>query len=127
MTETHDFFTPGTQLLVDHRGGKGMRDPALLEQVLTRALTDRGLPPQQVMIQPAEGRDGVTGVALLSAGHVAVQSWADQDYMSLDLLVPGEGAAKQLADDLARALLPDWTQIRAVLRNDFTPLPPAAA
>ena len=119
MTETHDFFTPGTQLLVDHRGGKGMRDPALLEQVLTRALTDRGL--------PAEGRDGVTGVALLSAGHVAVQSWADQDYMSLDLLVPGEGAAKQLADDLARALLPDWTQIRAVLRNDFTPLPPAAA
>lgn len=116
-------FTPGTQLLVDHRGGKGMRDPALLEQVMREATADQDVITAH--FAKATDRDGVSGVLLLSQGHLVVQTWADENYASFDLLIPGEGRAKQVADHIARSLLPDWTQIKAVKRNDFTPLPPA--
>lgn len=119
-------FSPGTQLLIDHRGGKGMRDPEALQHAITAALDDLGLAVLSAQLLAAPDRDGVTGAVLLSEGHVAVQTWADEDYASFDLLIPGEGVAKQVADALARRLLPDWTQIKAQKRNDFTPLPPAA-
>jgi S-adenosylmethionine decarboxylase len=118
-------FSPGTQLLVDHRGGKGMADPALLERAIREALDSEGVTVLSATLIATDDRDGVTGAALLSQGHVAVQTWADQDYASFDLLIPGDGMAKKIADHLARSLLPDWTQIKAQKRNDFTPLPPA--
>ncbi|WP_407492438.1 S-adenosylmethionine decarboxylase family protein [Pseudooceanicola sp. MF1-13] len=118
-------FSPGTQLLIDHRGGKGMNDPALLEAAIRDAVLAQDLDIVAATITKAPGRDGVTGAVILSEGIVAVHSWADQNYASFDVLAPGEGVAKKIADALARALLPDWTQIKAQKRNDFTPLPPA--
>jgi len=119
-------FSPGTQLLIDHRGGRFMHDPEGLERVIKDALSDHDISVLGAQIVVAPDRDGVTGAVLISQGHVAVQTWVDEDYASFDLLIPGDGIAKKVADTLARELLPDWTQIKAQKRNDFTPLPPAA-
>ena len=123
-TTTPDFFTPGTQLLVDHRGGRGMRDPALIEATVRQALKGTGTSILSSHFAERTDGAGLSGAVVLNGGHVAVQTWADENYASFDLFVPGDGHAKLVADRLAHALLPDWTQIKAVLRNDFTPLPP---
>ena len=61
------------------------------------------------------------GALVLAEGHIAVRTWADQNYAAFDIFVPGEGLGKLAADHLARVLLPDWTQIKASTRNSFAP------
>lgn len=117
-------FSPGTHLLIDHRGGKGLDDPALLEHALRHAAEAAGAEVLHLHAQAVPGRSGVTGVALLADGLIGVQTWADDGYAAFDVLIPGDGKGKVAADRLARDLLPDWTQIKAVKRNDFTPVKP---
>lgn len=118
-------FTPGPHLLIDHRGGLGMTDPALLETTLRAAAEAAGATALSATMHEVE--DGVSGALLLVEGHIAVRTWASQTYASFDVFIPGEGLGKKAADHLARALLPDWTQIHGHMRNDFTAPPPATS
>lgn len=120
-------FTPGPHLLIDHRGGAGLTDPARLEQAMRDAAQAAGAEVLSATLHLLPGDDGVTGAALLTDGHIAVRTWAEQGYAAFDVFIPGEGRGKKAADSLARTLLPDWTQIKAYPRNDFTPPPVAAS
>ncbi|WP_136634813.1 S-adenosylmethionine decarboxylase [Pseudooceanicola onchidii] len=112
-------FTPGPHLLIDHRGDRHLTDADALEAALRGAAEAAGAEVLSASFHAVDG--GVSGALILAEGHVAVRTWAKQDYASFDVFIPGEGRGKLAADHLARALLPDWTQIRSVTRNDFTP------
>lgn len=116
-------FTPGPHLLIDHRGGADLSDPARLETAMRGAAEAAGAVVLSGAFHAVTG--GVSGVLVLEDGHIAVRSWADKAYASFDVFIPGDGLGKIAADHLARVLLPDWTQIKAQERNNFTP-PPVA-
>ena len=118
-------FTPGPHLLIDHRGGAGLTDTTRLEDAMRAAANAAGAEVLSVTLHVLPDDAGVTGAALLTEGHIAVRTWVEQGYSSFDVFIPGDGRGKMAADSLARTLLPDWTQIKAYPRNDFTP-PPVA-
>lgn len=112
-------FTPGPHLLIDHRGGATLNDAAALEAAMRRAVDVTGTAVLSAVFHDLP--DGVSGALVLHTGHLCVRSWPDHGYAAFDVFIPGEGMGKKVADELAHALLPDWTQIRSVTRNDFTP------
>ena len=116
-----DDFTPGPHLLVDHRGDRGLTDPETLETAMRGAAEAAGAQILSAAFRLLPDDAGVSGAVLLVEGHIAVRTWADRDYASFDVFIPGDGLGKKAADHLARALLPDWTQIRALTRNSFAP------
>ncbi|EAQ04175.1 S-adenosylmethionine decarboxylase [Pseudooceanicola batsensis HTCC2597] len=118
-----DDFSPGTHLLVDHRGGAGMTDPDVLEQAMRGAAEAAEATVLSAHFHQFPDSAGVTGVLLLAESHISVHTWPEHDYAAFDIFVCGEGQGKKAADFLARALLPDWTQIRAVQRNHFSHAP----
>ncbi|MBB05956.1 adenosylmethionine decarboxylase [Pseudooceanicola sp.] len=115
-----DHFAPGTHLLIDHRGGAAMTDAAKLEEVMRGAAEAAGATVLSAHFHKFPDRAGVTGVLLLAESHISVHTWPEHNYAAFDVFVCGEGTGKAAADFLARALLPDWTQIRAIQRNHFS-------
>ena len=118
---------PGPHLLIDHRGDLSVTDPQALETAMRDAAGVAGATVLSAAVHLLPGGAGVSGALVLAEGHITVRSWAEKGYTAFDVFIPGEGLGKKAADHLARALLPDWTQIRAVTRNSFAPLPPAAS
>lgn len=116
-----DDFTPGPHLLVDHRGDRGLTDAAALEDAMRGAADTAGATVLSAAFHDLPDGAGVSGALVLAEGHIAVRTWADQDYAAFDIFVPGEGLGKLAADHLARVLLPDWAQIKASTRNSFAP------
>lgn len=116
-----DDFTPGPHLLIDHRGTNGLTDAALLEDAMRGAAEATGATVLSAAFHVLPNDEGVSGALVLAEGHIAVRTWAGQDYASFDVLIVGDGLGKKAADHLARRLLPDWTQIRAIPRNTFAP------
>lgn len=112
---------PGPHLLVDHRGGRGLTDTTAYEEAMRAAaeVADATVLSSTFHLLPED--TGITGAVLLEEGHIAVRTWPDKGYAAFDIFIPGEGRGKKAADHLARALLPDWTQIKAVTRNSFAP------
>jgi len=116
-----DDFMPGPHLLVDHRGDRGLTDPDALEAAMRGAAETVGAEVLSAAFHLLPEGEGVSGALVLAQGHITVRTWAEQGYAAFDIFIPGEGLGKKAADHLARALLPDWTQIRAITRNSFAP------
>ena len=117
-------FSPGMHLLIDHRGGSALAEAGRIETAMREAADDVGATILSASVHALP--DGVSGAVILAEGHITVRTWVEQGYASFDVFLSGDGLAKRVADALARAMMPDWTQINAVTRNDFTPRPPAA-
>ena len=118
-----DDFLPGPHLLVDHRGDRYLTDPEALEAAMRGAAEAAKAEVLSATLHLLPDGAGISGAVILTDGHIAVRSWADQSYASFDIFIPGDGRGKIAADHLARVLLPDWTQIKAITRNSFAPPP----
>lgn len=98
-----------------------MSDAAVLEGAMRGAVDAAGATVLSASFHELPDGVGVSGALVLAEGHLSVRTWADQAYAAFDIFVPGEGLGKLAADHLARVLLPDWTQIKAITRNSFAP------
>ncbi|MGI3170719.1 S-adenosylmethionine decarboxylase [Pseudooceanicola sp. C21-150M6] len=119
-----DLSVPAYLFVIDHRGGRGLADPEVLETAVREAAAAAGADILTAEFALRPDASGPAGVAWLRNGRITAQCWAELEYAQFDLIIPGEGAAQRAADQLARSLLPDWAKVTAVPLNHLSHLPP---
>ena len=106
----------GRHLLLEHWGGRGLDDAALLEAAMRRAAAAGGATVLGAHLHRFAG-GGVTGVLLLAESHVTVHTWPEHGYAALDLFLCGPADVEAAADALDAALRPERSQRRVVERG----------
>ncbi|UWQ20768.1 adenosylmethionine decarboxylase [Jannaschia sp. W003] len=106
----------GRHLLLEHWGGRGLRDAALLERSMRAAAREAGAHILGAHFHPFEG-GGVTGVLLLAESHVTVHTWPEHGYAALDLFMCGEAPVERAADVLDAMLAPERSERRTLARG----------
>ena len=106
----------GRHLLLEHWGGRGLRDAGVLERAMRAAAAAGGATVLGAHMH-AFGGGGVTGVVLLAESHVTVHTWPERGYAALDLFMCGAADVERAADALDRALLPRRTARRLIRRG----------
>ena len=106
----------GRHLLLEHWGGRALRDPAALEAAMRAAARAAGATVLSAHLHPFEG-GGVTGVLLLAESHVTVHTWPERDYAALDLFMCGAADVEAAADVLDRLLAPRVSQRHVIARG----------
>ncbi|MBM2577788.1 adenosylmethionine decarboxylase [Jannaschia sp. Os4] len=105
----------GRHLLLEHAGGRGLTDAALLERAMRAAAAAGGATVLSAHLHPFPG-GGVTGVLLLAESHVTVHTWPEHGYAAFDLFLCGAAEVERAADALDAMLAPERSVRRVVER-----------
>ena len=106
----------GRHVLLEHWGGRGLDDAALLERAMRAAARAGGATVLGAHLHPFPG-GGVTGVLLLAESHVTVHTWPERGYAALDLFLCGDTDVEAAADALDAALAPERCERRTIARG----------
>ena len=110
VTSVHliaDFLAP--QNIID--------DPEEIERILFEAAKVANNTPLKVAIHkfPVQG---VTGVILLAESHIAIHTWPEHDYISIDIFTCGKKTKPHRALEYLKATFaPRETKVREVIRG----------
>ena len=109
---------PGLHLIGDLYRCRGdarlMVDAAHLEAFCVQAVADVGLTTVGSLFHSFGVGEGVTGAVVLAESHLALHTWPEDDYVTLDVYV-----CSYSADNSAKA-----EQLFALLMQAFAPLDP---
>ena len=110
-------FRPGRHLIVEHWGGRHLRDAAAGERALRGAARAAGAVVIDARFHGFPGRGGYTGVLLLAESHATIHTWPELRYAALDLFLCGGAGAEAAATHLERAFAPERATVRTLHRG----------
>ena len=109
---------PGLHLMGDLYGCKGnaqlMTNATWLEDFCKRAVADAGLTAVGSLFHSFGSGEGVTGAVILAESHLALHTWPEDDYVTLDVYV-----CSYCSDNSAKA-----EHLFALLQEAFDPTDP---
>ena len=80
----------GNHLIIDLSGARKLDDLKHIEQTLKRCGEVAGATVQHVHLQRSTPEQGVSGVAVLSGGHLSIHTWPEAGYAALDIFMCGD-------------------------------------
>lgn len=117
--------TPGLHLIGDLYECRGdrrlMTDAAWLEDFCKRAVQASGLTIVGSLFHSFGDGDGVTGTVVLAESHLALHTWPEDNYVTLDVYVcsyrqDNSAKAEQLFDAVMQAFAPEQPHLHRVVR-----------
>lgn len=77
----------GTQVCIDLFGCKEilLNDSTFLEKLIDKAIKESGLVPVEKIKLHKFNPHGVTGYALLASSHIAIHTWPEHNYTTIDV------------------------------------------
>jgi len=98
-----------------------MLNVELLEALCRQAVADSGLTQVGSKFYQFPGA-GVTGVVLLAESHMAIHTWPEKDYLTLDVFVcnitrDNTDRARALYENVVRLFQPGRTNCQEIERN----------
>ncbi|WP_405183462.1 adenosylmethionine decarboxylase [Nocardia sp. NBC_01377] len=93
-----------------------LNDPAAILEILRAAAAAAGTTIVAEMIRRFEPQ-GVTGVVVIEESHIAVHTWPEHGYASFDFFTCGEGRPDIAAQETARRLKAQVTEVLWVSRG----------
>lgn len=116
---------PGLHLIGDlyecHGDRRLMTDAIWLEDFCKRAVQDSGLTIVGSLFHSFGDGDGVTGTVVLAESHLALHTWPEDNYVTLDVYVcsyrqDNSTKAEHLFDAVMRAFVPEQPHLHRVVR-----------
>ena len=116
---------PGLHLIGDLYGCRGdarlMVEAAHLEAFCIQAVADAGLTTVGSLFHSFGAGEGVTGAVVLAESHLALHTWPDDDYVTLDFYVCSYSAdnsakAERLFEAVMQAFAPRDPHLHRVVR-----------
>lgn len=116
---------PGLHLIGDLYGCHGdaalMIDAAKLEAFCLRAVAEAGLTSVGSLFHSFGEGDGVTGAVVLAESHLALHTWPEDDYVTLDVYVcsytnDNSAKAENLFNRVMAAFAPTEPHLHRVVR-----------
>lgn len=116
---------PGLHLIGDLYGCRGdarlMTDAVYLEAFCKQAVADAGLTTVGSLFHSFGDGDGVTGAVVLAESHLALHTWPEDDYVTLDVYVcsyncDNSAKAEALFEALMQAFQPADPHLHRVVR-----------
>ena len=71
-----------------------------------------------VHLQRFTPNGGVSGVAVVSGGHLSIYSWPERGYAALDVFMPGDGKASLCVGVLMDAFCADKVVVKSSRRGE---------
>lgn len=116
---------PGLHLIGDlfgcQSGGHLMTDAAALEAFCKQAVADAGLSAVGSLFHSFGEGEGVTGAVILAESHLALHTWPEDNYVTLDVYVcsyscDNSTKAQRLFDRLMQVFEPADPHLHRVVR-----------
>ncbi|MEM9011198.1 MAG: adenosylmethionine decarboxylase [Pseudomonadota bacterium] len=79
----------GTHLIIEVIGGKGLDDPALIEEAFRTSVDRSGATLLHIHTHRFSPQ-GVSGVAVLAESHISVHTWPEIGYGAFDVFMCGD-------------------------------------
>lgn len=108
----------GTHLIVDLFGAKRLDDLKHIKETLKRCVDAAGASLLHIHVHRFTHNGGVSGVAVLSQGHVSLHSWPDEGYVALDVFMGRDSNPETAIDVVKQAFKPSRTVLKEHLRAD---------
>ena len=111
----------GTQVCIDLIGCKGilLNDITFIEKLITKAIKKSGLTPIDKIKLHKFNPHGITGYALLSSSHIAIHTWPEHNYTSIDVFAcDKKEKVMKAAEVLIKGLKPQKVK-KLVLRRGY--------
>ncbi len=117
--------TPGLHLIGDLYECRGdsrlMTDAAYLEAFCQRAVQESGLTTVGSLFHSFGDGDGVTGTVVLAESHLALHTWPEDNYVTLDVYVcsyrqDNSAKAEHLFNAVMQAFAPQQPHLHRVVR-----------
>ena len=118
-------MAPGLHLIGDLYGCRGdarlMTDAAALEAFCVQAVAEAGLTTVGSLFHSFGDGEGVTGAVVLAESHLALHTWPEDNYVTLDVYVcsytsDNSVKAERLFDALMQAFQPTDPHLHRVVR-----------
>lgn len=118
-------MAPGLHLIGDLYGCRGdarlMTDAPTLEAFCKQAVADAGLTTVGSLFHSFGEGEGVTGAVVLAESHLALHTWPEDNYVTLDVYVcsytnDNSAKAERLFDALMQAFQPADPHLHRVVR-----------
>jgi len=98
-----------------------MTDAAALENVCKEYVREAGLLDVGALFHAFPGDSGVTGTVVLAESHLAIHTWPEHGYISLDVFVcnysgDNSGKARHLASRLIALFTPGEQRVQEIIR-----------
>jgi S-adenosylmethionine decarboxylase len=113
----------GTHLLIDLFGAKRLDDLKHIKETLKRCVEAAGATLLHIHLHHFTPNGGVSGVAVLSQGHVSLHSWPDSGYVALDAFMGRDAKPEAAINVVKRAFKPSNVVVKEHLRADDAPPP----
>lgn len=114
----------GTQICIDFFGCKGisLNDVTLIGGLIDKAVKESGLTPiARTKLHKFEPQ-GITGYALLSTSHIAIHTWPEYNYASIDVFAcDKKDKVEKAAEILLKGLQPKKVKKVVIERGYIVP------
>ena len=108
----------GNHLIIDLSGACKLDDLRHIEQTLKRCVEVAGATVQHVHLHRGAPNAGVTGVAVLSGGHLSIHTWPEAGYAALDIFMRGDAKPSACIGVLQDAFMASKTVMKANARGE---------
>ena len=108
----------GTHLLIDLFGAQRLDDLKHIRETLKRCVEVAGATLLHIHLHHFTANGSVSGVAVLSQGHVSIHSWPGTGYVALDVFMGHEADPRSAIDVVTQAFKPTETVVKEHLRAD---------
>lgn len=117
---------PGLQILGDFHQipdhCRELKDAGILEQKCLQAVSDSKLTALHSHFHCFENEGGVTGIIVLAESHLAVHTWPEKGYVTVDVFVcnynqNNREKAKNLYYAVEKIFNPRYTHVREIDRD----------
>jgi len=104
----------GVHLLAEFWHGKISENKKEIKEILIKAAKIANNKPLEVVIHKFSPQ-GITGVILLAESHIAIHSWPEKNYLSIDILSCGENTFPRKAlNYLKKKFKPEKVKIKEI-------------
>ena len=107
----------GNHLIIDLSGARRLDDLEHIERTLKRSVEASGATLLHVHLHPGMPDGRVTGVAVLSNGHISIHGWPQVGKAALDVFMGGHAKAHMCIGVLQEAFAAETAIVRAHTRG----------
>ena len=108
----------GNHLIIDLSGACKLDDLKHIELTLKRCVEVAGATVQHVHLHRGAPNSGVTGVAVLSGGHLSIHTWPEAGYAALDVFMRGDAKPSACVGVLQDAFMATKVVVKASPRGE---------